>query len=630
MTGALLKSGSLTAFHPVGAVGNPVYLAASQLRAAIARRLGAEVADTFAIPQRNQEGDAVDWYAPRPGPVVPWSAASDSERADAQQRLLEVRTQIEDLGRQMEAEASPERQVFGRLLAQVMSFPDDDDVHLVDGQPVLTFWGFVKDRAAIGSDPLRSLDMHLAETQITPARRSLPWWAWALLGLLLLLALLLAISTLRGCEAPRPVADATRPASGEEARQLTGIESASDALIEPPAEPMAEPMAEPIAESGIEPTTPVQERAAVAKANQLRIDRDSLIDRGGRGVVDVDQADADAADPTLLDGIDAEPVVDGIADGDADGVVVGGVDPAVDGVGDDAALAVGADATLGDNAVAAEDEDTEASLALDEEGLADEPADAGAAAATDDIRADTPDAAIETELADAATVAEEAGTDTTDQTTLDAETGLEGAATPEQAAADDQAAASGGDARADGRGVETAAPSAEAPNAAESAQAGDSAATAFDLDPARSAAASARAAAEEGSSDGTSSSASAGTGTRTVRIPPKRLLSSSWRTSTTLLDPKDGSPIHLDYRLKDGAGKLRLTRKDGSVCESGASARVQDDRLLVDSATEILCADGTSFGRPRIDCTPQADGRARCVGRYADGSTFPLDMQQQP
>ncbi len=59
MTGPLLKSGSLTAFHAVGAVGNPVYLAASQLRAAIARRLGADVADTFAIPQRNEDGDAV-------------------------------------------------------------------------------------------------------------------------------------------------------------------------------------------------------------------------------------------------------------------------------------------------------------------------------------------------------------------------------------------------------------------------------------------------------------------------------------------------------------------------------------------------------------------------------------------
>jgi len=114
-----------------------------------------------------------------------------------------------------------------------------------------------------------------------------------------------------------------------------------------------------------------------------------------------------------------------------------------------------------------------------------------------------------------------------------------------------------------------------------------------------------------------------------VRIPPERLLNSSWRTSTTLSDPKDGSPVHLDYQLKDGAGKIRLTRRDGSVCESGADAEVRDGRLVVDSKSEIVCADGTNFGRPQIDCTPRAGGKARCVGRYADGSTFPIYMEQR-
>jgi hypothetical protein len=372
MTGALLKSGSLTAFHPVGAVGNPVYLAASQLRAAIARRLGAEVADTFAIPQRNQAGDVVDWYAPRPGPVVPWSAASDTERADAQQRLLAVRTQIEDLGRQMEAETSPERQVFGRLLAQVMSFPDDDDVHLVNAQPVLTFWGFVKDRAAIGSDPLRSLDLHLAETQPKATRRPLPWWAWVLLGALLLLVLLLALFALRGCEPPTPAADASRPASGEEARQLTGIESSPDAELEPPAEPIDQP----IVDSAIEPTTPMLDTRAVADANRLRIDRDTLIDGGERGVVDVDQVAAEAIDPTLVDGI--EDPVDGV----------------VDGVVDDAALGTSADTAIDDQAIVADDD--AASAALDEGRMADAVIDAEAAAATDDITAAAPDAVPDT------------------------------------------------------------------------------------------------------------------------------------------------------------------------------------------------------------------------------------------
>ncbi len=68
MAGALLRSGSLTEFHPLGAVGKPVYSAASQLRAAVRRLYGAEAADLFAIPKRHDQGDVIDWYAPEPGP----------------------------------------------------------------------------------------------------------------------------------------------------------------------------------------------------------------------------------------------------------------------------------------------------------------------------------------------------------------------------------------------------------------------------------------------------------------------------------------------------------------------------------------------------------------------------------
>jgi len=88
--------------------------------------------------------------------------------------------------------------------------------------------------------------------------------------------------------------------------------------------------------------------------------------------------------------------------------------------------------------------------------------------------------------------------------------------------------------------------------------------------------------------------------------------------------------VHLDYRLKDGAGQVRLIRKDGSICQSDAQAGVRDGRLVVDSQQDIVCADGTNFGRPQLDCTPQAAGRASCVGRYADGSSLPIEMRRQP
>ncbi len=619
MTGPLLKSGSLSAYHPVGAVGNPVYLAASQLRAAIARRLGAEVANTFAIPQRNEDGDAVDWYAPLPGPVVPWSAASDTERADAQQQLLSVRSQVEDLGHQMEAEASPERQVFGRLLAQVMSFPDENDVHLVNGQPVLTFWGFVRDRAAVGSDPLRSLDTHRAEINAPSRRRPLAWLPWTLLGLLLLLLLLLALLGLRGCEGLPWAADEPAPAPSAEARKLRGGEPAPGDVVAPPVEPPAEPMVEPPAE----PAPPVP--ASAPGLSRTSIERDRLIrdheqrrldlhrvEGGGLDAIGRDSSTTGTAVDTLVD--EASRPVDAMST-DLDG----GTAPADETSATEVTL-------TGDGT----DADLVSDQGVDTDTIVDAAADTADTATPDD---QAQDQAAEADATPPATDAAPVATDDA----LDA--GSAEPATDTAAALDDsEAAPATGDAaigaetdagEASSDTTESASP-AEAPGPAETAESRsgvDATAT--------TAAAGERAG--TGASTGTETATQAGAATGTgpgaaaaAGIAPKRLLNSSWRTATTLLDPKDGSPIHLDYRLKDGAGRLRLTRQDGSVCESGAAAKVQDGRLVVDSAAEIVCADGTSFGRPQIDCTPRAGGKARCVGRYADGSTFPIDMQQQP
>ena len=72
----LLRSGSLREYHALGVLGNPLFGAAAQLSATVRRQLGSEAADMLAIPQINEAGDRVDWYAPFDGPVVPWSAAT--------------------------------------------------------------------------------------------------------------------------------------------------------------------------------------------------------------------------------------------------------------------------------------------------------------------------------------------------------------------------------------------------------------------------------------------------------------------------------------------------------------------------------------------------------------------------
>lgn len=202
MSGAKLRSGSLSEFQPLGAEGAPVHASAEQIRAAVRRHLGPDQANLFAIPRVSDRGDSIDWYAPVPGDVIPWSSATDEEREDAKAMLVEAQAELRRHGEAMQQRNDRERQLFGRLLAQSMRIPDPSHVYLVEGRPVVTFWGF----NAVGADP--DIDViPTLQTRMPPAvvaaaaapagtRFGLPWW---LLLLLLLLLLGLLLFGLRGC-----------------------------------------------------------------------------------------------------------------------------------------------------------------------------------------------------------------------------------------------------------------------------------------------------------------------------------------------------------------------------------------------------------------------------------------------
>jgi len=205
MHGALLRSGSLQEFNVLGVEGQPVHSAALQLREAIRLKIGREAADCLAIPQKNESGDRIDWYAPFEGDVVPWSAAVSEERDSAYSRLERLHAQLRSASELMRAASqSRENQVFGRLLEKTVHFPANDHVYLVDGRPVVTFWGFTDPEGNRERDPLSGL--RPAPTLVrdpgmeTPKREvpidskgvTKPWWRWLwlLLPVLLLLALL--------------------------------------------------------------------------------------------------------------------------------------------------------------------------------------------------------------------------------------------------------------------------------------------------------------------------------------------------------------------------------------------------------------------------------------------------------
>ncbi len=585
MTGPLLRSGNLTAFHPLGAVGNPVYLAAAQLRAAIGRRLGPELADSFAIPQRNEDGDTIDWYAPKPGTVVPWSAASSDERAEAQRQLIETRSRIEELGQAMQRESDAERQVFGRLLAHVTSFPDETHVYLVGGRPVISFWGFVLDRASVGTDPLLNLDLLAAPpAPAQPPRRRVPWWAWALA--LVALALLGGLLALRGCQ---PVSEGPSPA--ETGGALTPEVSEPQPAPEDEVRHLVESDAD--AEPAIEDTqdAPPADQRILAPADSVTVGPRSgvtALDAAPDGrVPDVEGTAVPLGEPVDKVAGEDDTVVDGEASLPDSGAVPGEGENGspVAQPAEDAAVDATADDRVADEAVAGQPVDSPETV--------------------------NPDTATPEEAA-----APEAGTPETETPT------------PEEPSADEVPAESDGVAGAEDALQPPTVPAEDSGQA--SPDAGprpdqESAAGSEKTPPDPKAAGDAAADSAPGGpdADGAAGSPSARSGV------PARWLSSGWRTATSLQDPKTGLPIQMEYQLKDGAGKVRLKRSDGSVCESGASALARDGKLVIDSSGNIVCADGTNFGRPKVECEPGKTGKASCRGSYPGGETFSIDMQEQ-
>lgn len=199
MAGSLLVSGNPQHFKAIGEGGQPVYAVAFQLREAIRLKAGASTANCLAIPQSNQHGSMVDWYAPVEGDVVPWSAASSQEREHALARLdvahrtLESAIEKMRLAESRDGQAEREKNTVLPLMSKVFYFPDTQFIYLVNGEPVIAFWGFHAQGTGLPADPFVSLRPVPAAIEAPPVaalnepvRRS--WW-WLLLLLLLLLLL---------------------------------------------------------------------------------------------------------------------------------------------------------------------------------------------------------------------------------------------------------------------------------------------------------------------------------------------------------------------------------------------------------------------------------------------------------
>lgn len=153
----LLRSGFLDDFLALGENGQPVFDSARQIRETLRLRRLQVVADSLAIPQLNDDGDRVDWYASFSGKVTTWSGASDSQRKQALKTLEKYVDNITTLSQRCLQSGNASIQLFGALLAKAVHFPGANHLFLVDDKPVITFWGFLQLNQDMQDDVLQCL-----------------------------------------------------------------------------------------------------------------------------------------------------------------------------------------------------------------------------------------------------------------------------------------------------------------------------------------------------------------------------------------------------------------------------------------------------------------------------------------
>jgi hypothetical protein len=208
--GPLLVSEPLQRYRALGLAGDPVWRAAGQLRAAIAARLSREHAELLAVPEAEPSGRTINWYAPFDGDVRRLGDLGDAERREMLDRVHRLHGEIAGLATQMEAvERSNAERNFARLLRQALTAPGEETLYVVDGRPVMTFWGFTAD-AALPGVFLPSLPPAVAPRVAAAPQLGRPeavmasapavaavaaprtvWWQWLLLGVVLMLILAL-------------------------------------------------------------------------------------------------------------------------------------------------------------------------------------------------------------------------------------------------------------------------------------------------------------------------------------------------------------------------------------------------------------------------------------------------------
>lgn len=648
---ALLRSGELKNYTALGQDGQPVYTVASQFRNAVKFKCGEKYADFLAVPQRNEIGNVIDWYVPFESTradgthqIIPWTSATEEERQTALAELESFKLKMEQLGKDFATSTSSDQQIFSRLLylpngemkdqLTAIRFPNNEHIYLVDGKPVITFWGFIDKNRAPYSDPFIQLHSNFKPAEKPPTvavPAALPpkksGWLWWLLLLLLLLLLAGAAywfyfkdhgkKNISGIKVPDKIGTVEAPLNkNDPANKITGQETKP--TPDPAPAPTPAPEKDPVSGKETNKITGIAETKEVVEEckdpiTYYKVSETVLMDKDGKfltikprecdillpfkennyyvsrnGKWYIANSDTVVTDTEILKTLEGVNLLDGTVVG-KDGVVVGedgiavGSEGVVEGGVDGTGTGTGTAEGLG--------------LGEGEKGKDKGPEGEGEAKPEDNNPvAPIPDPTL-------------TGQETNKAPGEENKNGPEGK--PE----------------AENNQVEPVKPLDPNLNTQNNNT------VVPPVDPV-------------GMNNNTNNTnnATGSTGAPNVAQNPNtkplalteqniksgdmKFLKGNWSSNSGLQDNATGRPLRLAYNFDDkGNGTVKLNRGDGVSCETGVTSSTVNGKLEINAKGNAKCTDGSSYELPKVTCDAGSSGNADCKGSYGEGKSFPIQIK---
>ena len=167
--GKILTGGNISEHYPLGADNSALYSWAATFLKNLDLK-DKSYSRYFAVPETNKTGSRIDWYCNgayyQGDPlIVPWENAGEPERAAALAELDGMMDGLAKMAERLRSKPglSADMKLFVQFIAgdpdkgtgpMALETPGKKFIYIVEGHPVLTFWGFTeKGVETAGSDP---------------------------------------------------------------------------------------------------------------------------------------------------------------------------------------------------------------------------------------------------------------------------------------------------------------------------------------------------------------------------------------------------------------------------------------------------------------------------------------------